>query len=104
MNKRIKQPILALMILLMVLSQSTSAHRNKLTPYRHPQNASYYVCYHQKNLIKQSNWSRYYQYHYQGCLITTRPCRQVKGQHKQTFDWFKTYPLALNAYYRCAYS
>ena len=75
-----------------------------LTPKSHPQNNKYYICYQNKSQEKLVRYSNYVKYHYHGCLIAKLPCQYKSGLNNQSFGKFSTYPLALNAYYRCAYS
>lgn len=101
--------------ILIILANMNYTYAKPLTPPREPKIHSYYVCYEKC----QINYTirgialpyQYRKYQYIGCSIETRPCNTIcwkkgKKRHKQLkiFDWFETYPQALNAFYRCAYS
>lgn len=62
----------------------------------------YFVCYAHQSMTREMSFSNYYKVHYQGCRLQSLPCRSPSKKNKlHTFGHFKTYPLALNAYYRC---
>lgn len=85
-----------------------------LTPPHEPNHNNFYVCYQQCKIkyVINAPFHTYKKYQYVGCTLQTTPCDGpcnqsiCKRTHKelQLFDWFDNYQLALNAFYRCAYS
>lgn len=101
MNLKINIILTSIVLTAPILSH---AHSNSLTPPNQPQNNRYYVCYKARSYEAQDKFSRYYKYHYHGCIITTLPCKYKGGTHNKYFGKFDTYKQTLNAFYRCAYS
>lgn len=99
-----RKGLLILAIVCVGLPLSGIYATNSLTPKPHPKNNRYYICYKNRTQEKLVRYSNYVKYHYHGCLIAKLPCQFKSGLNNKSFGKFRTYPLALNAYYRCAYS
>ncbi len=91
---------------LLLVSLSAIAKERDLTPANHPRNFNFYVCYQYITKSHDSNYGQYqyYLYHYHNCMITQTPCEAFKKTKRSQFGLYRTYPLAVNAFYRCAYS
>lgn len=89
---------------LLSLLATTYTFAKSSIPPKHPKNNHYYICYKNISYEKTTSYSNYILHHYHGCLVTKMPCKYKSGLTNKEFGKFRTYPLALNAFYRCAYS
>lgn len=98
---------------MVLFSLSSIAIAAPLTPPQEPKEDSFYVCYKERhvNYSIRAPLNTYRKFKYTGCSISRIPCDAtcVKKVNcppvkLKLFDWFNTYPQALNAFYRCAYS
>ncbi len=100
-------------ILCALILTSNFAQSGPLSPVDEPKADSFYICYEKRcpNDVTAGLLTKFTRYKYIGCIISKTPCHlycgdKFKAQHTplHQFQWVNTYPGALNAFYRCAYS